>query len=440
MRKFDVIVIGFGKAGKTFAKTAAKKGKKVALVEKSKEMYGGTCINIACIPTKVLVEAGREGIDFSEAIERKKDVVAALNKKNYNNLHDDENITIIDGFARFKENKVVEVLVDDSIVDTLTAEYIIINTGAIPNRPSIEGIEDSKYVYDSTSIMNLEKLPKKLVIVGGGYISLEFASMMSGFGSEVTILEKSDRIMPREDSEIASEVVADFEKTGIKIILGVSIDSIVDVENNARVKTNRGDFEADAVLVAAGRRPNTEGLALENTDIKLGSRGEIVVDENLQTSVSNVYAAGDVVGGLQFTYISLDDFRIVNSQIFGDKSRTTNNRNEIPYSVFITPVLARVGMTYKEAVDKGFNVVESKLPVNQIPRHKINNDPRGLFKVVIDSDSNHILGASLYGDKAEELINYIKMAMDNKIPYTYIRDNVFTHPTMSESFNDLMSI
>src|SRR3712207_3443224 len=381
MRNFDVIVIGFGKAGKTFAKTAAKCGKKVALIEKSKKMYGGTCINIACIPTKVLVEAGREGVDFSKAVKRKKDVVAALNKKNYNNLHDDENITIIDGFARFKENKVVEVLVDDSIVDTLTAEHIIINTGAIPNRPSIEGIEDSKYVYNSTSIMNLEKLPKKLVIVGGGYISLEFASMMSSFGSEVTILEKFDRIMPREDPEIVSEVVADFEKTGIEIVLGVSVDSIVDTENNAIIKTSKGDFEADAILVAAGRRPNTDGLMLENTDIKLGARGEVVVGENLETSVSNVYAAGDVVGGLQFTYISLDDFRILNSQIFGDKSRTTNNRNEIPYSVFITPVLARVGMTYKEAIDKGFNALENKLPVNQIPRHKINNDPRGLFKV-----------------------------------------------------------
>lgn len=440
MKNYDIIIIGFGKAGKTFAKAASKEGKKVAVIEKSKEMYGGTCINIACIPTKVLVEAGRERLTFTDAIRRKKDVVTALNSKNYHNLADDENITVIDGLARFKENKVIEVVDDGEVIETLTSDYIIINTGALPNKPGIKGIESSKHIYNSTSIMTLEKAPEKLVIIGGGYIALEFASMMTNFGSQVTILEKSDRIMPREDSEIVAEVLSDFEKAGINIELNVETGEIVDVDDRVKVITSKGEYEADAVLVAAGRHPNTRELDLEKTDIKLGDRGEISVNEKLETSVPGVYAVGDVKGGLQFTYISLDDFRILKSQIFGDKQRTMENRKEIPYSVFITPVIGRIGLTYQEALDKGYNAVENKVPVNQIPRHKINNDDRGLFKVVINKDNNQILGASLYGDKAEELINYIKIAMDNNIPYSYMRDNIFTHPTMSESFNDLMNI
>lgn len=440
MKKFDIIIIGFGKAGKTFAKLAAKQGKKVALIEKSKEMYGGTCINIACIPTKVLVHAGNENISFLEAVKRKKEVVSALNNKNYINLNIDENITIIDGQAKFKENKVIDIIVNENVIDTITAELIIINTGAIPNTLSIEGIENSKYIYNSTSIMELEKAPKSLTIIGGGYISLEFASMMSSFGTDVTILERSSRIMPREDKEVVDFVVADFEKKGIKILLDIQINRIYDEKENAIVVTNKGEFKADAVLVAAGRVPNTKDLGLENTDIQVGSRNEIIVNEKLKTNVENIYAVGDVTGSLQFTYISLDDFRILKSQIFGDKKRNTKDRKNIPYSVFITPTLSRIGLTYDEAIDKGLDVIENKLPVNQIPRHKINNDARGLFKIVIDKNTKEILGASLYGDKSEELINYIKMAMDNKIPYTYIRDNIFTHPTMIESFNDLMNI
>lgn len=437
MKQYDIVVIGFGKAGKTFAKFSAQQGKKVAMIEASNKMYGGTCINIACIPTKVLVEAGNEGLSYSDAMQRKFDVVATLNKKNYLNLADEENIDVIDGTATFTSNKEVAIDLVDGGTETVTGDVILINTGASANELPIDGIESS-FVYDSTSLMELKTQPKRLVIVGGGYIALEFASMMASFGTAVTVLERSEQVMKREDPDVVDAVLRDMVDKDITIVTGVDTEKITDSDDFATVHTSKGDFDAEAILVAAGRHPNTENLGLENTDIQVGERGEVVVNEKLQTAVDGVYAAGDVVGGMQFTYKSLDDFRIIKSQVFGDGSRTQENRGAIPYSVFITPVLSRIGLTTKEAEEKGYNVAENILPVNQIPRHKINNDPRGLFKVVIDKDSELILGATLYGKNAEELINYIKIAMDNKISYTYIRDAIFTHPTMIESFNDLM--
>lgn len=437
MKQYDIVVIGFGKAGKTFAKFSAQQGKKVAMIEASNKMYGGTCINIACIPTKVLVEAGNEGLSYSDAMQRKFDVVAALNNKNYLNLANEENIDVIDGTATFISNKEVAIDLVDGGTETVTGDVILINTGASANELPIDGIESS-FVYDSTSLMELKTQPKRLVIVGGGYIALEFASMMASFGTAVTVLERSEQVMKREDPDVVDAVLKDMVDKDITIVTGVDTEKITDSDDFATLHTSKGDFDAEAILVAAGRHPNTENLGLENTDIQVGERGEVVVDEKLQTAVDGVYAAGDVVGGMQFTYKSLDDFRIIKSQVFGDGSRTQENRGEIPYSVFITPVLSRIGLTTKEAEEKGYNVAENILPVNQIPRHKINNDPRGLFKVVIDKDSELILGATLYGKNSEELINYIKMAMDNKISYTYIRDAIFTHPTMTESFNDLM--
>ncbi|MDD7044616.1 MAG: FAD-dependent oxidoreductase [Anaerococcus sp.] len=436
MKKYDIVVIGFGKAGKTFAKFSAGLGKKVALVEKSNKMYGGTCINVACIPTKVLVKAEREGLGYEEALARKFEVVEDLNNKNYHNLADEENIDVIDGVAKFISNKEIEVTDDEGQSHLIGGDIILINTGSTPNRPKIRGI-DSPRVYDSASFLDLRERPDSLVIIGGGNISLEFASFMAGFGSKVTLLARSG-VLNKEDKDIADEVIKDLEAKGIEIVRGAETQEIFDQDKTSIVRTNKGDYEADAVLVAVGRHPNTEGLGLENTDIDLGERGEILVDKNLETSVKNIYAAGDVIGGLQFTYKSLDDFRIIKSQVYGDKSYNEEKRGAIPYAVYITPVLARVGLTYEEAKDKGYDPVENKVQLNQIPRHKINNDPRGLFKVVVDKESKLILGASLYGENAEELINYIKMAIDNDIPYTYIENAIFTHPTMTESFNDLM--
>ena len=397
MKQFDLLIIGFGKGGKTLAKFAAGQGKSVAVVEKSKKMYGGTCINIGCIPSKTLVHEGLEHGSFDEAFSRKSDVVNALNSKNYHNLADDNNISVLDYKAVFTSNKEIDLLdEDDQIQETITATDIVINTGANPVIPSIDGVETSQHLYDSTGIMALTTQPKQLVIVGGGYIALEFASMFANFGTQVTILEKHDDIMPKEDKEIVSEVKKDLENKGVNLVLNADTERFEDTTSGTIVHTTKGNYEADAVLLATGRKPNVD-FGLENTDIKIGERGEIKVDKHLQTDVPHIYALGDVKGGMQFTYISLDDFRIVKDQLFGTGERTTENRGVVPYTVFIDPPLSRVGLTAGEAKTQGYQILENAVPVNTIPRHKVNNDTRGLFKSVVNKETNEILGATLYG-------------------------------------------
>ncbi|HDV6271465.1 TPA: FAD-containing oxidoreductase [Staphylococcus pseudintermedius] len=441
MNQYDLIVVGFGKAGKTLAKFAAQQGKSVAVIEKSAEMYGGTCINIGCIPSKVLVHDGIEAASFNDAIQRKRDVVNALNSKNYHNLADEETVDVINMTASFKSAHAIDLLnAQGEAVQTIEGKNIVINTGAKSVIPNIKGIDTSQRVYDSKAIMDLTQQPKRLVIVGGGYIALEFASIFANFGTTVTVLERSDQILKREDAVIAQQVTEDLTQKGIQFIYNAETEAIEDEADVTKVVTNQGTFEADAILVATGRKPNTEGLNLEAAGVQLGQRGEIIVNDKLQTSVDHIYAVGDVHGGLQFTYISLDDFRIVKSQLFGDGKRTLAQRGVVPYTMFIDPPMARVGMTATEAREKGYDILENQVAVNTMPRHKINNDTRGLFKAVVDAKSGQVLGATLYGQQSEELINIVKLAIDQQLPYAVLRDNIYTHPTMAESFNDLFNV
>ncbi|HDK5687768.1 TPA: FAD-containing oxidoreductase [Staphylococcus pseudintermedius] len=441
MNQYDLIVVGFGKAGKTLAKFAAQQGKSVAVIEKSAEMYGGTCINIGCIPSKVLVHDGIEAASFNDAMQRKRDVVNALNSKNYHNLADEETVDVINMTASFKSAHAIDLLnAQGEAVQTIEGKNIVINTGAKSVIPNIKGIDTSQRVYDSKAIMDLTQQPKRLVIVGGGYIALEFASIFANFGTTVTVLERSDQILKREDAVIAQQVTEDLTQKGIQFIYNAETEAIEDEADVTKVVTNQGTFEADAVLVATGRKPNTEGLNLEAAGVQLGQRGEIIVNDKLQTSVDHIYAVGDVHGGLQFTYISLDDFRIVKSQLFGDGKRTLAQRGVVPYTMFIDPPMARVGMTATEAREKGYDILENQVAVNTMPRHKINNDTRGLFKAVVDTKSGQVLGATLYGQQSEELINIVKLAIDQQLPYAVLRDNIYTHPTMAESFNDLFNV
>ncbi|EGQ0370208.1 FAD-containing oxidoreductase [Staphylococcus pseudintermedius] len=441
MNQYDLIVVGFGKAGKTLAKFAAQQGKRVAVIEKSAEMYGGTCINIGCIPSKVLVHDGIEAASFNDAMQRKRDVVNALNSKNYHNLADEETVDVINMTASFKSAHAIDLLnAQGEAVQTIEGKNIVINTGAKSVIPNIKGIDTSQRVYDSKAIMDLTQQPKRLVIVGGGYIALEFASIFANFGTTVTVLERSDQILKREDAVIAQQVTEDLTQKGIQFIYNAETEAIEDEADVTKVVTNQGTFEADAVLVATGRKPNTEGLNLEAAGVQLGQRGEIIVNDKLQTSVDHIYAVGDVHGGLQFTYISLDDFRIVKSQLFGDGKRTLAQRGVVPYTMFIDPPMARVGMTATEAREKGYDILENQVAVNIMPRHKINNDTRGLFKAVVDAKSGQVLGATLYGQQSEELINIVKLAIDQQLPYAVLRDNIYTHPTMAESFNDLFNV
>ena len=440
MTHYDLLIIGFGKAGKTLAKFAANQGQRVAVVEQSANMYGGTCINIGCIPTKTLIHDGLHNRSFADAFARKNEVVSALNKKNYGNLANDTHIDVLDYKATFKSNTEVNLINAQGQVErTISATDIVINTGAKARIPNIKGVDRATRLYDSTGIQNLATQPQQLVIVGGGYIALEFASLFANLGTHVSVLESSQTLIPNEDREIAELIIHDLENKGVEIHTDVETFEFIDSNDHTIVKTSQGDFVADAVLLATGRIPNTD-LTLENTDIELEEHGAIKVNPHLQTTVPHIYAAGDVKGGLQFTYISLDDFRILKAKLFGNKDRTTENRGQIPYTVFIDPPLSRVGVTAAQAEARHYNYLENKLAVNNIPRHKINNDPRGLFKVVINKDTNEILGATLYGKESEEMINLIKLAMDQHIPYQVLRDNIYTHPTMTEAFNDLFNL
>lgn len=441
MKKFDLIIVGFGKGGKTLAKYAAAKGDSVAMIEQSSDMYGGTCINIGCIPSKTLLTKSLKTGSFEQSYSLKRDVVAALNEKNYKNLADDDNIVVIDAQAYFKSDKVVGIRFANGEEDALTAEHIVINTGALPVIPDIKGVSESKHLYDSTGIMNLANKPERLVIVGGGYIALEFATIFANLGTSVTVLEMGTKLMPREDQEIVELATKDMLDKGIDFRLGANVTEFIDQGASTLVKTTDGDFTADAVLLGVGRKANTADLGLQNTSIEVSEKGEIKVDEHLETTAPNVYAIGDVKGGLQFTYISLDDYRIVKDSIYSDgEGRTTNNRGAVPYTVFLDPPLARVGMTAVEAAKSGFDIVESKLPVSNIPMHKIIEDTRGIFKIVCDKKTGRLLGASLYGEKSSEIINILKMAIDQGLNYEYLRDSIYTHPTMAESFNDLFNL
>ena len=452
MKKYDAVIIGFGKGGKTLAGFLAGKGQNVALIEKSDKMYGGTCINVGCIPskklvnsTKVLKDKGLSGIEdkekfYAESIENKNTLIGALRGKNYEMLASKENITVYDGTGSFVSKNVVNVENNGENVQ-IEGEKIFINTGSTTIIPNIKGVKESNYVYTSTSIMELKELPKKLTIVGAGYIGLEFASMYSEFGSEVTVIDMGDRLMPREDEEIAERVKAILEAKGIKFLLKSKIEEISDRNDKGYVKISgengESEVESDAILVAIGRKPNTEGLNLEAAGVKTDERGAVAVDETLKTTADNIWAMGDVKGGLQFTYISLDDFRIIRDNVYGNGNRTINDRNVIPYSVFINPPLSRVGMTEKEAVEKGYEVKTGRLEAMAIPKGKIEGVTDGLLKTVVDAKTDKILGCTLLCNTSHEMINVVAAAIKAEQKYTFLKDMIFTHPTMSEALNDL---
>lgn len=440
-KNYDSIIIGFGKGGKTLAGFLAGKGEKVALVERSKDMYGGTCINVGCIPTKVLVEESeKKDKDLKKAVERKNMLISKLREGNYNKLDSFENVDIYTGVGAFESEHLISVI-DGEKEEILKGNKIFINTGSKTVIPKIHGIEKTRNIYTSTSIMELKTLPKKLAIIGGGYIGLEFASIYSNFGSQVTIFEGNEDILLREELEIRNEIKNDFKNKNIEVLTASKVLKFSDyAENQVEILVEKDGKEEklifDGVLIAVGRKPNIEDLKLENAGIDYSQSG-ISVDEFLQTNVPHIYALGDVKGGLQFTYISLDDFRIIANQLFGDKTLSTKSRDVIPYSVFISPSLSKVGLTEKEAMNKGYEVKTNILKAAQIPRAKILQEERGILKVVVDKNSDKILGASIYSVESSEVINIIALAIKENKKAEYLRNFIFTHPSMSEALNDL---
>lgn len=449
-KTFDAIIIGFGKAGKTLAVDMAGRGKSVAMIEQSSKMYGGTCINIGCIPTKTLVHLAKEASTmpdrsydekndfYCEAIARKDGVTALLRGKNYHLLADKDNIEVYDGKGSFVDGQTVRVTTAEGSFD-IQSDLIVVNTGSQTVIPNIDGASDNNNVYTSTSIMQMTELPHHLVIIGGGYIGLEFASMYASFGSRVTVLESYPILIGREDRDIADSIQKALEKKGVNFVLNAKVKSIKSGDV-VYVDSDSGDehtIVSDAILLATGRRPYTEGLNLDAAGVKTDDRGAIIVDEHLVTTNPRVRAVGDVKGGLQFTYISLDDYRIIRDDIFGDKVRQLSDRLPVSYSVFIDPPFARIGINEDEARRQGLNFIVKKLPVMAIPRAKTLGETDGLLKAIIDKDTDRILGCMLFAPDASEVINTVAVAMKAGLGANFLHNFIFTHPSMSEALNDL---
>ncbi|WP_285948487.1 FAD-dependent oxidoreductase [Bacteroides congonensis] len=457
MKQYDAIIIGFGKAGKTLAAELSNRGWQVAIVERSNMMYGGSCPNIACIPTKTLIhEAGissllyyedfpKQSNMYKQAVARKNRLTSFLRGNNYERLSKRPNVTIYTGSASFISPGAVKVTLPDGDIE-LQGKEIFINTGSTPIIPVIDGIQQSQHVYTSTTLLDMNVLPKHLIIVGGGYIGLEFASMYAGFGSKVTILEGGNRFMPRNDQDIAKSVKEVMEKKGIEIHLNARAQSIHDTNDGVTLAySDVSDgtpyfVDGDAILIATGRKPMIEGLNLQAAGIEVDAHGAIVVNDQLRTTVPHVWAMGDVKGGPQFTYLSLDDFRIIRDQLFGDKKRDIGDRDPVQYAVFIDPPLAHIGITEEEALKRGYSFKVSRLPATSVVRSRTLQQTDGMLKAIINNHNGKIMGCILFCTDASEVINIVAMAMKTGQDATFLRDFIFTHPSMSEGLNQLFDV
>jgi len=450
--KYDAIIIGFGKGGKTLAGALARRGENVALVERSEGMYGGTCINVGCIPSKSLVTSAAESASaadgsfeakaarYAAAVAEKRRVTGFLRGKNYHKLADLPNVTVLLGEGSFVDGTHVLVRGADGSETVLEGGRIFLNTGAAPVVREMPGMAGNPSVYTSETLMDEDRLPRRLVLIGAGYIGMEFASMYRNFGSEVTVLQDGTDFLPREDGDVAAEIRRILEARGVRFMLGAQVQRLEGGKVFYTVGGEYGELEADAVLVATGRRPNTDGLNAAAAGVELTPRGAVKVDERLRATAPGVWAMGDVAGGLQFTYVSLDDYRIVLSQLAGGAERTTAGRTNVPYSVFMDTPLSRVGLTEREARAQGLPIRVLKLPTAAVPKAQVLRKTDGFLKAIVHAETGKLLGAALLCPESYEMINTLKLAMDLGADCAVLRDQIYTHPTMTEAFNDLFSL
>jgi dihydrolipoamide dehydrogenase len=452
---YDAIIIGAGQAAPPLAQALAGADWRVALIERA--YVGGTCINYGCTPTKTMIasahvaylsrRAGDYGINLTDATtnmrkirERKRGVVESFRSGSRQRLEDAGNVDLIMGEARFVAEKTVEAALPDGGTRQLNANTICINTGQSPNMPPIDGL-DHVPVLDSTTIMELAEVPDHLIILGGGYVGVEFGQMFRRLSSEVTIVERASQLMHREDSDMADEIAGILREDGITIRLNTSVSGLKKVAGQIMVAV-QGDSEqtitGSHVLVALGRHPNTTVLDLETAGIETDDKGHIKTDDRLRTNVEGIYALGDVKGGPAFTHISYDDYRVLADNLLNNRNRTINDRL-VPYCVYIDPELGRVGLTENQAREQKYNIRVAKMPMSYAARAIEMGETRGLMKAVVNADTDQILGCAILGVHGGEIMSAISIAMMSDLPYTALRDGIFAHPTLMESLNTLFS-
>lgn len=445
MERFDAIVIGSGQGGTPLCRALAQHGWSTALVER--EHVGGTCVNVGCTPTKTMVASARVAwlarragdygvrtgslqVDMETVRGRKRDIVDRFRGGSEGRLEKTDGLTLIRGEARFEGPR--EIAVGDR---RLTAERIFVNTGARPSVPDLPGLRDVPFL-DSTSIMELGRVPRRLVVLGGGYIGLEFGQMFRRLGAEVAVVQRSGQLLPREDADMAEALTEVLRQEGVEVRLNAKV---LRVESGPRVVLEGGEvLEGSHLLVAVGRTPNTDSLQPERAGLPTDRRGFLKVNERLETGVEGVWALGDVTGGPAFTHISYDDFRILRDNLLEGGSRTTGDR-PVPYVVFTDPELARVGLSEKDAREQGLEPKVYRMPMSSVARALEMDESRGQMKALVDPRTDRILGFQVLGVMGGELMSCVQMAMQGGLTVRDLRDAVFAHPVMAECLNNLFS-
>jgi pyruvate/2-oxoglutarate dehydrogenase complex dihydrolipoamide dehydrogenase (E3) component len=453
-QQYDAIIIGSGQAGTPLATTLAQAGKRTALIER--EHVGGTCVNEGCTPTKTMVASGRVAylarraadygvntgaihIDLAKVRQRKRDIVESARNGSQARLEKAANLDLIFGDASFTGPRSVAVCLRDGTRRELSAQWIFINAGTRASHPSLDGLKEVSPL-DNASIMELDSVPEHLLILGGGYIGLEFGQLFRRFGSRVTIIQSAGQLLTREDPDIAEEVAKILQQDGVEIALGANATRVSLSDGSIRLEVEQQGISTPRVgshlLIATGRVPNSDTLNLAAAGIQADDRGFIQVSDRLETTSTGVYALGDIKGGPAFTHISYDDFRIVHANLLEKKTASVTNRL-VPYTLFIDPELGRVGLTETEARAQGRDIRVAKLPMTSVARALEVDETRGLMKAVVDAATNQILGAAILGIEGGEVMSALEIAMMGKLPYTALRDGVFAHPTLAESINNL---
>ncbi len=456
-QRYDAIVIGSGQAGTPLSKTLAQGGRRTALIER--EHVGGTCVNVGCTPTKTMVASARVSylarraadygvhtgavtIDMAKVRQRKRDIVRSFNGGSVRRIQKTSGLDLLMGEARFSGPKSVEVRLTDGGSRVLTADLIFINTGDRPQVPPTPGLDRVPFL-DSTSIMELDTIPAHLLVIGGGYIALEFGQMFRRFGSHVTIVQRGPQLLAREDADVTEEVTKVLREDGVDVLLQAQTERVDRAADGTILLTVRTPQDREPrvlsgshVLAAAGRVPNTERLNLAAAGVGTDARGFIKVNERLETGAPGVYCLGDAKGGPAFTHISYDDFRIIEANLLRGGNATTTGRL-VPYTVFMDPELGRVGMSETEARSQNRSIRVYKMPMRQVARALEMDEPRGFMKAVVDADTGQILGCAILGIAGGELMSMVEIAMMGRLPYTALRDAIFAHPTLAEALNNL---